>query len=290
MDSSRRQSAADSVSGSSLSNDRRPIVPLSDWQEPYWPEFLFTDQHRDDSQNLEPSQIIEPAQTNWARRLLPGPPPRRRYRLFGFSPNCRRAFLLQKRSVDIYALGEPPQVRAEHRERLSIEEHDSPEGQVLDAVLSNRYFATVDRYKLDTFQLRADGSLGRHCHKALENQAKGSNWVPQCLTIFDEDEDKTWVAVGFLVKKGGRPGGDIKIYVVKETGITEEIGRHDKVFRSTIATPLESEYIRKISFSPDGDRLACVTSNNTVLVWSWSQRGSRWRYPFDIQRRLIPVT
>jgi WD40 repeat protein len=210
--------------------------------------------------------------------------------LVGLSPNCKLAFVLEEHGAHIYFLKEPPNLRAELRAELSVELLQPSKGEVLDAVLSNRYFATVDRYKLDTFQLDAGGCLrDRHFSTALENQANGSSWVPTCLTIFDDVGDRTWVAVGFRVKKGLGNGGDIKIYLVEASGITEEIGRYDKVFRSTIAKPLESEYIRRIAFSPDGDRLACVTNNNTVLIWSWSDRGKAWRPPFEIRREFSPV-
>src|SRR5205814_2909068 len=115
-------------------------------------------------------------------------------------------------------------------------------GEVVDAVLSDRYFAAVDRYKLDTFELDANGRLllDKHFSTALENEANGSDWVPTCLTIFDDDESCTWVAVGFRVKKGLGNGGDIKVYRIEASDITEEIGRYDKAIRSTIAKPLES--------------------------------------------------
>jgi WD40 repeat protein len=210
--------------------------------------------------------------------------------LVGLSPNCKLAFVLGEHGVHIYFLREPPNLCAELRTELSVESLQPSNGDVVDAVLSNRYFATVDRYKLDMFELDAGGRLlNKHFSTVLENQAKGSNWVPTCLTIFDDDLGRTWVAVGFRVKKGLVNGGDIKVYLVESSGITEEIGRHDKAFRSTIARPLESEFIRRVAFSPDGDRLACVTNNNTVLIWSWSHRGKSWQPPFEIRGDFSPV-
>jgi WD40 repeat protein len=197
--------------------------------------------------------------------------------------------VLEEHDVHIYSLSEPPTLCAELRAELNVELLKPSKGEVVDAVLSDRYFATVDRYKLDTFELDADGRLlDKHFSTALENQANGSNWVPTCLTIFDDGGSCTWVAVGFRVKKGLGNGGDIKVYRIEASGITE-IGRYDEAIRSTIAKPLEAEFIRRIAFSPDGDRLACVTNNNTVLIWSWLQRGKSWWPPFEIRRDFSPV-
>jgi WD40 repeat protein len=284
MDTLRRQSAATSASGSSVSNEGQPSGHSTDWDEPCWPEFLFTIKEAECSLNLEVSPSTR------SRRLWPRPFTRHCYHLVGLSPNCKLAFVLEEHGVHIYFLREPPNLYAELRAELSIESLQPSKGEVVDAVLSNRYFATVDRYKLDTFELDANGCLlNNHFSIVLENQANGSNWVPTCLTIFDDNRNRTWVAVGFRVKKHLGNGGDVKVYVIEASGITEEIGRYDKAFRSTIARPLESEFIRRIAFSPDGDRLACVTNNNTVLIWSWSHRGKSWRPPFEIRRDFSPV-
>lgn len=286
MDSPRSQSAATSASGSSLSNERRPSVRSTDWEEPCWPSFLFTFKEAEYFLNIE---VPPSTKSHRLRRKLFSR--HCRYHLVGLSPNCKLAFVLEEHGVHIYSLNEPPDLRAELQAELNVELLNPFKGEVVDAVLSDRYFATVDRYKLDTFELGADGrlQLDKHFSTALENQANGSNWVPTCLTIFDNGGSCTWVAVGFLVKKGLGCGGDIKVYRIEASGITEEIGRNDKAIRSTIAKPVESEFIRRIAFSPDGDRLACVTNNNTVLIYSWSRRGKSWRPPFEIRRDFSPV-
>ena len=276
MDTPRRQSATASASESSLSNERRPSVLSADWEEPRWPEFLFTVKEPEYSLDLSTK-----SGGLW--------PKRHRYYSVGLSPNCKLAFVLGKHGLQIYFLREPPNLCSEPRAKLSVELLKPFEGEVADAVLSNRYLVTLDRYKFDTFELGADGRLlDKHFSTALENQTNKSDWVPTCLAIFD-DGSCAWVAVGFRVKKGLESGGDIKVYLIEASGITEEIGRYDKAFRSAIGNPLESEFIRRITFSPDGDRLACVTNNNTVLIWSWSHVTKSWRHPFKIQRDFSPV-
>jgi len=283
---SRRQSAAASASGSSLSNEPPLSLHSNNWDELTWPEFLFTVPEREYDVNLEPPPTTRPrSRLPWRRQSSP-----HRYLSTGLAPNCKLAFVLEKHGAHIYFLKGPPDVSCEHRVELSHDLLQPSYGVVVDAVLSNRYFATVDRYRLDTFQLDPNGYLlNKHFSIDLESPANASKWVPTCLTIFDNGGSCTWVAVGFYVKKDDGHGGDIKVYLVEEKGITEEIGRYDKVVRSTFAGPLQSESVRKVAFSPDGDRLACITSNNTVLVWTWSYRGRTWQPPFEIRRAFSPV-
>lgn len=290
MDTTRRQSAAASTSGSNLtpwgSSEHRTSVPAVDWEEPCWPEFLLTDKGPEYSLNLgtNSGRSLESLRQLFFRDC---------YYSFGLSPNCQLAFVLGKRALRIYFLSEPPNPRAELRAEL----RDCFEGEVEDAVLSNRYLVTLERYRLDTFELGADGRrLNKHFSTVLENQMNRRGWIPKCLAIFDNGRC-AWVAVGFLVDRNFcsgvnrdfRSGGDIKVYLINASGITEEIGRYDEGFRSAIGDPLESEYIRRISFSPDGDRLACVTNNNTALIWSWSHSSQSWQHPFEIRRDFRPV-
>jgi len=182
-------------------------------------------------------------------------------------------------------LSEPPNLRAELRAELL----DCFEGEVEDAVLSNRYLVTLDRYRLDTFELGTEGRrLDNHFSTFLESQVNRSDWIPTCLTIFDNGS-LAWVAVGFRVKKAFESGGDIKVYLINTSGI-KEIERYDRGFRLAIGNPLESESIRRIAFSSGGDRLACVTNTNTVLIWSWPPSAESWRCPFEIRRDFRPVS
>jgi WD40 repeat protein len=285
MDNSRRQSGATSASGLSSSNDRQLSVRPVDWEEPRWPEFPFTFKEPEYSKELKIPPSTRPRRLSLRRNS------RRCFDSVGFSPNCKLAFVLGESGAFVYLLGEPPDLRPEICAELNKELLQPSKGEVIDAVLSNRYFATVDRYKLDMFGLDEDGHLlDVQFSTSLENQVNGSNWVPTCLAIFDDGgRCCAWVAVGFRVKKDGPYGGDIKVYRVEESGIREEIGRYDNAFRSTIERPLSSESVRRIAFSPDGDRLVCVTNNNTVLIWSWSHPGESWRPPLEIRRDLIPV-
>src|SRR5215469_5570344 len=198
MDTPRRQSAAAAGSASSLSNERQLSVLSADWEEPCWPEFLFT--------LKEPEYSLDLSTKSgglW--------PKRHRYYSVGLAPNCKLAFVLGKHGVHIYFLSEPPNLCAELRAQLSVERLNPFDGEVTDAVLSNRYLVALDRYKFDTFELDADGRLldKKHFSTTLENQSNKSNWVPKCLAIFD-DGNCAWVAVGFLVTKGLESGGDIK--------------------------------------------------------------------------------
>src|SRR5215469_11447388 len=116
MDSPRRQSAAASASGSSLSNERRPSVHSTDWEELRWPEFLFTVKEAEYFLNLE----VPPSTKS--RRLRRKPFSRHcRYHLVGLSPNCKLAFVLEEHGVHIYSLSEPPNLCAELRAELNVE-------------------------------------------------------------------------------------------------------------------------------------------------------------------------
>jgi hypothetical protein len=203
------------------------------------------------------------------------------YDSFGLSPNCKLAFVLRKRNLDIYFLNAPPNLRAEPR--------DSFKGKFEHAVLSNRYLVAFERYELRAFELSArDHRLVNKKSTPLESQSKKSRWIPKCLAIFD-DGRCAWIAVGFRVKKGPSSGGDIKVYLVSETGIREETGRQDAGLRTSVKTPLESDYVHRIAFSSGGDRLVCVTNNNRVLIWSWSDNAQSWQRPFEIERDFRPV-
>ena len=235
------------------------------------PEFPYTDKGSEDS-----LKVGTKSGRPW-RRLLPHD----HYYSVGLSSNCQLAFVLGERILSIYFLNGPPNLRAEPR--------DCFEGEFEDAVLSNRYLVTLGRYKLDTFELSADGHrLNKHLSTVLENQVNRRDWIPKCLAIFDNGRC-AWIAVGFRVNNGFGNGGDIKVYLINESGITKEIGRHDAGFRSSIKTQLESDYIRRIAFSPGGDKLVCVTNNNRVLIWSQSDNAQSWQRPFQIKRDFRPV-
>jgi hypothetical protein len=174
----------------------------------------------------------------------------------------------------IYYLSGLSELRADRRYSF--------EGKFEDAVLSNRFLVVLERFKFDTYKLSAEGyPLPRYASTHL-----GNHWVPKCLAIFDNESSVT-IAVGGYVKNA-RLDGDIKVYFINESDAIEEFGRHDEGFRLAIETPLKSDYVRRIAFGPDGDRLVCVTKRSRVLVWPWLQ-SSPPPHPFRIERGFTPV-
>ncbi len=272
MDTTHRQFDAPPTSASSLtpwnSNEHQSSVNSVDWKEPCMPEFLLTDKKEDEISLKLP---VTKSGHQW-RQLFS-----QDYYSVGLSPNCRLAFVLGKRFLRIYHLSGPPDLRAEPRDPL--------EGDFEDAVLSNRYLVAVQRYTLNTFELSADGHRLNKPHSTpLENQNNRRDWIPKCLAISDNGES-AWIAVGFRVKNAFGSCGEIKIYLINSSR-----GGHEERSRLTIENSRKSDHVRRIAFSPDGNRLACVTTTNRVLIWSWSERTHSWQRPFQIQRDFSPVS
>ena len=205
----------------------------------------------------------------------------------GLSPNYQVAFTLKNQTLAIYHLSAPPDLRGERC--------GSRNGVFIDTVLSNRYLVTLERNQLELFDIACSAhehGLNKVVSKKLENQAN-ENYIPKCLDIFDNGIH-AWIAVGFRVRTTGyNSRGDIKIYLLDTDDARNprirDVVRHNEEFHSAIKEVRESVHIRRISFSPDGHRLACVTHTNKVLVWTWSGDQSSWREPFKIERDFMPV-
>lgn len=264
----RRVADPPSTSESSLthsgSSDRQSSVSAGEWEEPYLSALHLT------QAGSEYSFMIGIESDRPRHRRLPRRR-RREYDSVGLSPDCKLAFAWEGNTITIYSLPEPPGVTA--RSGASFE------GEFKDAALSGRYLITLKRFGLDAHRLSADGR--RLTHPLSTSWKSRRNWIPNCVAIFDNG-NRAKIAVGGRVDDG-LGSGAIEIYLIDG----EELGLRNSGFSNV--TPLESDDVRRIAFSPDGYKLVCVTKNSRVLIWSWSNNAQSWGHPFQIARTFRPV-
>jgi hypothetical protein len=111
-------------------------------------------------------------------------------------------------------------------------------------------------------------------------------WSPDCLAILETNE-RTWISVGGRVYLEGVMHSGIKLYRVDRSSIT---ARHLRLHLEGLGSDyLKSDFLKTLEFCPTGNRVACLTNNNRVLIWNLSDELKPQSAPFTISRKYANV-
>ena len=195
-----------------------------------------------------------------------------------FSPDCQSAIFLTKSVVRIFSLGEP--------KSLILETPIRPESSYKVAVASNRFLAVVtdDHLKVYEYGPSIPGGVEVGT-ETFSSDSSEYTWGPDCAAIH-ETKERTWITVGGRGTRRHHNHCSIKIYRVDATAgsfiLTAQGANFARQNCFTHQDPLSDDFLKMISFSPDGGRLVAVTNSNRALLWFLSNNRRPRHAPFEL--------
>lgn len=218
-----------------------------------------------------------------------------------FSPDCQSAIFLTESVVRIFSLRDlKPKLLLE---RTPIR----PESSYKVAVASNRFLAVVTDDHLKVYEYGPSIPDGVEVGtETFSPDSSESTWGPDCAAIH-ETKERTWITVGGRGTKKDQNGTkkdqnsikrdqngtkkhhnhcSIKMYRLDATAdsfiLTAQSANFARQNCFTHQDPLSDDFLKTISFSPDGGRLVAVTNSNRALVWFLSNNKRPRHAPFEL--------
>ncbi|KAG9230140.1 hypothetical protein BJ875DRAFT_499399 [Amylocarpus encephaloides] len=196
----------------------------------------------------------------------------------GLSPNCCNAFALGEKELLVCPVNaetsqKNPQIDG-HFRLAPCAENDFSTAR---ATITNRFLAVLrgaQRLNLSVFQYSKNpdgGKVGSHTFKG---------WYPICLGMH-EGPSCTCIAVGGCSKEIG----SIRVFKVIDANGKFTLEMHQTGSTSVLSQPFLNDQPKQIDFSPDGQRLICLTKNNRVLTWLLTDNYEPGDAHFEFQKR-----
>lgn len=201
---------------------------------------------------------------------------RTEYLSVGLSTDCGLGFFLSKESVTVISLQSRSVVHQITCQNLKIK--NLKDAQV---ALSQRFLAVI----LAETLLVLEYVLPQY-HDQIRVEKFEYGWRPDCLAILETNE-RTWISVGGRVYLEGVMHSSIKLYRVDRSITTN---RHLRLHLEGLGSDyLKSDFVKTLEFCPTGDRVACLTNNNRILIWNLSDELKPQSAPFIISRKYANV-
>ncbi|KAI9800304.1 MAG: hypothetical protein M1833_003418 [Piccolia ochrophora] len=239
----------------------------NDWIEPRIPPFEATSKAGLSRVPLKRGPMFHPSQ----------------YVSAGLSPDCRSVYFLRERSVRVYSLRNFPAV---NESDILFKWKMTCDSVCEEAALSNGLLAVFTKRTLLVFSIPHQSVIGM---ESLEYDKERYRWDPNCITIH-EANDRAWICVGGRVNYNGNFNGSIKIFQVDMTlgrsTLVPYAAQLDKGERDSLV----GDFLKMLEFSPDGQRLVCVTNNNRILSWFLSNNARPRQDPFQISKAFAKET
>jgi hypothetical protein len=258
------------------------------------PATMNFERWKEDKQHFPPFEIttiIERSQVIFPKRLCRT----ETYYSSGLSPNCKAAFYLGLGGVVVYSLERfLPKIGKDdvllRRQPNATENYD-----VAIATLTNRFLAITCQSndsrsnRLLVFEHSPPGTPGTANTLSV---GETLHIHPTCLAMH-ESEIGIWVVVGgriqVTVGRRSHMAGKIQVYQVKMADGIIRLKRQAARFMSKLNSLLE-DWPKTIDFSPDGERLVCITQmTNKVLVWSLDDQACPQQAAFEIMKTYDTV-
>jgi hypothetical protein len=197
-----------------------------------------------------------------------------------FSPDCQSIIFLTRSVVRIFSLRDPQSKLL--LERTLIRSRSSYKV----AVASNRFLAVVTDDHLKVYEY---GPSTSDCvevgTETFSSDSSESTWGPDCAAIH-ETKERTWITVGGRGTRRHHNHCSIKMYRVDATAgsfiLTAQGANFARQNCFTHQDPLSDDFLKMISFSPDGGRLVAVTNSNRALIWFLSNNRRPRHAPFEL--------
>ena len=175
-----------------------------------------------------------------------------------------------------------------------------PESSYKVAVASNRFLAVVTDDHLEVYEYGSSIPDGVEVGtETFSSDSSEYTWGPDCAAIH-ETKERTWITVGGRGTKKDQNGikkdqigtkrhhnhCSIKMYRVDATAssfiLTAQGANFARQNCFTHQDPLSDDFLKMISFSPDGGRLVAVTNSNRALLWFLSNNRRPRHAPFEL--------
>jgi WD40 repeat protein len=197
-----------------------------------------------------------------------------------FSPDCQSAIFLTGSVVRIFSLRDPQSKLL--LERTLVRSKSSYKV----AVASNRFLAVVTDDHLRVYEYGPSIPGGVEVGtETFSSDSSESTWGPDCAAIH-ETKERIWITVGGRGTRKHHNHCSIKMYRVDATAgsfvLTAQGANFARQNCFTHQDPLSDDFLKMISFSPDGGRLVAVTNSNRALLWFLSNNGRPRHAPFEL--------
>ena len=172
----------------------------------------------------------------------------------GLSPDCRTAFLTTEGDLELFSVNvNDPNVRGS---TATIQLR-----RVRDAAISDDTVCILTRYTIELYRYDVNHQSSQRITRLLEvsNQYTGSSWIPLCVGIC--------AAYGaHRIAIAGERNGLIEVRLLCTQNAATEPDRIELLPLYTYNVE-DAGRARTVSFGPNGDSVAVVTTANRVLVW-----------------------
>lgn len=192
---------------------------------------------------------------------------------------------MSSRSIVVYSLENFPQIN-ESNVLLRKRPNATESFNVAKATLTNQFLAIACQgfdshpHKLLVF---------KHSPPGTANTASVSESLsirPTCLAMY-ELGDRVWVVVGGQTNMAGK----VHVFRVESVSGIFRLRRLEARFDKLKPNPLLDDWPKTVDFSPDGQRLVCVTHRtNKVLVWFLSDHACPQQAAFEIMKTYDNVS
>jgi hypothetical protein len=204
-----------------------------------------------------------------------------------FSPDCQAVIFLTESVVRIFSLRDTPSKLLLKRTLIS------PKSSYKVAVASDRFLAVVTDDHLKVYKYGPSIPNGVEVGgETFSSDSSESTWGPDCVAIHETIE-RTWITVGGRGTKKNQNGTElhhnhcsIKMYRIDATAgsfiLTAQSANFARQNRFTNQDLLSDDFLKMMSFSPDGGRLVAVTNSNRALLWFLSNNRRPRHAPFEL--------
>ena len=206
-----------------------------------------------------------------------------RYDLAGLAPDGAYAFFLNSSSILLCQLSI---YTSTGTGSLVLRKERVGKSSFEKAALSEHYLAvlTMDNLAVYAYKSALAGKDDQLRKVSFGSTSGQGGWGPSCVAVHENGMD-VYVAVGGGKGQQNSVRAGFCLYQVVHNGQAMTLSEPKYCY-----SPETSHvgFVKAISFSPDGNRVACTTDCN-VLVWTREQMTEEYSPPFSVFRKFTEV-